>query len=804
MDKKGKRDFKEQGSVKLYRNVEMVCQDKGNLKMVCCITELLLIFLSAFGTIFTFATAFERKIPEQLTIISILIFTVIIWALLQKKEMKRAVVIGLLVFGAYLFLLFTEEIKMGFIQVVNSVIENINYYYEIKLSLLPGGYKGVTSPNVFWVFFAYLTVWIVSYVICTGKKRILYLVFTVSIVAIPFAVGLIPKGQYLIPYAIAAIAVMGNGFWVHGEIKAQIKLLIVTLAASLSLILYVSFPPSVYEKSVNVEKLKHSIQEKGIDFINSHNVRSLIGGKLILFPTKAKGGLSNGSLGQVGEISFSGETALELTAPKELNLQFYLKSFVGTEYAMNYWKPLKKEERKDYNKLTKQYGENTESYPGQWESIGENRKSTSITITNIDAGGDNLFLPYGIKNIVTVDKNGKVRAKNLKKEKRSYQVESYFDIDTIIRDVVQYNRNIPIREVTFEDVEYREYVYEVYTRLPETGAILLLEQAQSELMLDPEEPETKVRQSILQVREFLESRADYSLLPGTLPEGKDFVDYFLFENQKGYCAHFATAATLLFRYMGIPARYVEGYIVTNYDFAYPRIVGDNQIISIKDTNAHAWAEIYVDTYGWVPIEVTPGYAGGSRPFEFKNPVDDSSPGALDLVERSMQDTVNPMLDNQNAGNTDNRNTKNSDWIKKAPKALLAAVFLCIVLTVVFLGIWVRRKIWEIKGRRIIRSKNVNRRFLYRYMQLETLFAYAYKWGRKACLEENYEDALERCQNADGLRNFMETARKAAFGSRFIEQEEWERGEAYYEQAKNGIIRSSSVYQRLFCRFLLNI
>ncbi len=43
-------------------------------------------------------------------------------------------------------------------------------------------------------------------------------------------------------------------------------------------------------------------------------------------------------------------------------------------------------------------------------------------------------------------------------------------------------------------------------------------------------------------------------------------EYFLLENQRGYCMHFATAATLLLRTMGVPARYVEGYILSPREF----------------------------------------------------------------------------------------------------------------------------------------------------------------------------------------------------------------------------------------------
>lgn len=122
----------------------------------------------------------------------------------------------------------------------------------------------------------------------------------------------------------------------------------------------------------------------------------------------------------------------------------------------------------------------------------------------------------------------------------------------------------------------------------------------------------ELQNRILMVQSFLSDRASYSLKPGVTPRGEDFVDYFLLEQRKGYCSYYATAATLLFRSMGIPARYAEGYIVSDSDIYKGKKQNGKRIVDIKDTNAHAWTEIYVDGYGWLPVEVTPGYTGGDK------------------------------------------------------------------------------------------------------------------------------------------------------------------------------------------------
>ena len=64
----------------------------------------------------------------------------------------------------------------------------------------------------------------------------------------------------------------------------------------------------------------------------------------------------------------------------------------------------------------------------------------------------------------------------------------------------------------------------------------------------------------------LEENFTYTLQPGKIPYGEDYVNYFLRANMKGYCQHFASAATLIFRYLGLPARYAEGYVINREDF----------------------------------------------------------------------------------------------------------------------------------------------------------------------------------------------------------------------------------------------
>lgn len=105
--------------------------------------------------------------------------------------------------------------------------------------------------------------------------------------------------------------------------------------------------------------------------------------------------------------------------------------------------------------------------------------------------------------------------------------------------------------------------------------------------------------------ELLAAIAVYDPDTPAMAPGGDFLQHFLSEG-RGYCVHFATAGALMLRAQGIPARYASGYTV--------QLDGQGRG-AVLDSDAHAWVEVYIDGYGWHPVEMTPGYAGGGSGVE---------------------------------------------------------------------------------------------------------------------------------------------------------------------------------------------
>ena len=96
---------------------------------------------------------------------------------------------------------------------------------------------------------------------------------------------------------------------------------------------------------------------------------------------------------------------------------------------------------------------------------------------------------------------------------------------------------------------------------------------------------------------FVRGTAEYSLNAPKNTTDRDFVLWFLEDAEYGYCTHFATAEVMLLRACGIPARLASGFLCN--------IRTAENWTAIKDSNAHAWVEVFDVHLGWIPVEATP-------------------------------------------------------------------------------------------------------------------------------------------------------------------------------------------------------
>ena len=107
-------------------------------------------------------------------------------------------------------------------------------------------------------------------------------------------------------------------------------------------------------------------------------------------------------------------------------------------------------------------------------------------------------------------------------------------------------------------------------------------------------------EKVRRVTEFVSHLHPYDRDTEYPPEDVDFVAWFVSDAETGICVHYATTTMVLLRMIGVPARYVRGYVDNN---SY----NDGESI-VTAEQAHAWFEFFIPEYGWVMGDSTPGCA----------------------------------------------------------------------------------------------------------------------------------------------------------------------------------------------------
>ena len=268
----------------------------------------------------------------------------------------------------------------------------------------------------------------------------------------------------------------------------------------------------------------------------------------------------------------------------------YLRGFVGKDYAGDEWEAAGDSDlEKYYREKGLELPENEEELINLTYEVFHSGDFGSVTVEELAAPGSYTIYPYGarISEDYKSHWDGTVERTKGRYELQYSAPEDYRPEQALTGTLAE------------TEAGYRAYVYDSFCEYPEDQLPELMAfMEQSEFRTD------SVYYSLIDVLAFLRGNAVYDLSVPNTPEGEDFVEYFLFESKRGYCAHFASSAVLMLRYLGVPARYAAGYAAApesfkrNQDGTYSTVILDRQ--------AHAWAEVYLEGIGWVPVEMTPG------------------------------------------------------------------------------------------------------------------------------------------------------------------------------------------------------
>ena len=496
-----------------------------------------------------------------------------------------------------------------------------------------------------------------------------------GVMSLGLIVGRAPNSKsvtYLVVGAVLALMWIarqergGRHFFVQKDVKKEFGFVIYFVFAGILLVGVIAAKQIGKKQEADILKdsdkylAKQHQLERTVDVL-AEELSQYIQGKL--------SGESDGKLDN-DEPHYTDSVVIKVTMQQKPSENIYLKGFIGAEYENGEWFPSDNEvfskiayddvKAKDiWNINYLFFSQYFEGFSDElWQSYNTNKSQMWIEYVGRGRFGKYAYVPYfadahsivseDLTDCVTMDgENGMLRNEN------SYYVTFYTmgeqcydtvklqilsDLELIMSadvlseeydpselsdgESVAHSMSADVLSEEYdpselsagESVAHSSYVRNAYSRLP--NALNTLKRfiwdyevgfAKGEELVEPVNA-LKAGQDVAKI---LAKQASYSMILEPVPEGKDYAEYFLLEQKKGYCEHFATAGTLLLRAKGVPARFVQGYKVT------PDMFEENEdgtyTAEILDSNAHAWTEVYEGKYaGWFPIEMTPGYEAGEE------------------------------------------------------------------------------------------------------------------------------------------------------------------------------------------------
>ena len=580
----------------------------------------LALFLSGFALVGGVISAFSISTVFWMLAAGLAAFSLFFtWFYLdQRLDGKRFLAgLGLVVLlGGFCFF-WQDSLIRGFYSVANSVIRKINQVYAGNLNTLEASSGGTV---LFFMVLIFIITGILGAFMVKEQKWLPALAVFFPVFALTAAAGGRPGSMwlYLLLMILLLIFTAARSHLMGWKCGAAA----VVIALAVSVPAWCIARPLSGTSIPQLSKAGTRIQSR---FLQSlwQILPKISGGNLNLSIEGVGGGVENGTLGAVDGYFFTGVDALKVTCSQKPEETVYLKGFVGETYTGSSFEPGDGESFQDTVLAWKTEGEPSvyiQNLPFlrmmYYETTADQPVTAAqITVENKNANTQYTYVPYNAflnDNYQIYGGDDYVGGQTAQDD-----IFSFYWRDAYKETMEGYRDGEKTDGVLNEtEASYRAYCSTRDLQVPDQG----LEQLKKECAEKKEEehwgqsdmgdvrPDWDIADEYEQIRQYvvkrLVSQCSYELDVDKLPEGQDFVETFLYDTKEGYSMHFAAAATMMFRMLGVPARYVVGYAAPKEIFTAD---GEgNYTAVLEDSNAHAWVEIYQPFLGWTPVEVTPG------------------------------------------------------------------------------------------------------------------------------------------------------------------------------------------------------
>lgn len=426
------------------------------------------------------------------------------------------------------------------------------------------------------------------------KKQKLYGIVIILLLSILF--GFMIGNSSMLFSAVLILISISNLFVYHCAPKREIgSRFFICKILSLMFIIGLLMIFSIYTRSDSLESWKVQMCDKIDEF------------------RYGKDSLPKGNLYKASNL-LNGEEkrlSIEIDQPQEL----YLKGFVGGNYENNQWKTLSNDHyegnyegilnwlsKKNFNPLA-QYA--------SYKKISAKYTHTALNVSKINVKNTGAYRKY-VYLPITVSAYEAFHAMSDKdyttKSRRlfgtyDYKFQSIYYSQDILDStpaswLTKINNTTQLEYQQAESV-YNKFVESSYKEIdPSLKNFIRKTFFKDNKKMDFKETTTRIRY-------ILRQKIKYNEEPNILPDNKDYITWILKNEKEGNAISYATTAVMAYRSAGYPARYVEGYHLSN-DEADMLTKNHQQKAILTTKNAHAWVEVYRSGIGWIPVEVVPG------------------------------------------------------------------------------------------------------------------------------------------------------------------------------------------------------
>ena len=710
-------------------------------------------FLGCFGSIYSFISIFNFRFYEAgLFFYLIIFFMLFVIMFLLPKKFLFALIPTSLVYIALIKKYWDAYIN-GFQSVFNKIYNTINYsnieYYKVSPRISISD-----CTTTFLVFSSFILVMFICYFVIVKPNFLICFLFTFPLLELGLYNGFAPKymfGFMLISFWIAMIVMQNssyteyasktnanflrknNNFYSKPNIKFRVDGLstIWAITFSLSILILTNVVINIisYQRPQSINNIrsnvKTAVEEFSIDDIQGSigRIKSSITKDPASNPNSVK-------LGQYSSLKHKNTTDLVVNVSYNPHETIYLKNYVGSVYTGSSWDVIPREKYNEYSSVFDKI-ELYKYYPQDF-LLYNNIEFTnpfytnSIKITPSYKYHNANFVPYYSLNkddeFIYID-DTTIALDN--KQEYDFKIKNIKGPYGTVDNFEDYYKINSFNKYSIES-SYSDFVYDNYMSLPKGNNMDELYQHYSYIFESNNPPYIVLSE----IQDALARDAKYSLSPGKTPRNRDFVNYFLLENNEGYCTHFASAGAILARMAGIPTRYVTGYIVPKSEFNPANKTQDSSYkINVKDKYAHAWVEVYLDGIGWLPYEFTPGYSDGDAPEEETKETKKAK--ETSATKKTVEKTTPAAKDSRpTASESKQTSTSKADDAGVAPKKnafensigyTIMLVLLIIMLTVIF--IIFKRKIMLSRTYKGFKSDNNNLNIINLYSYITQILAF---------------------------------------------------------------------------------